>query len=94
LRDLDAPDFEGAAFRALESVYVPAGAFALDTEQAQFDLALRASQRGFHDYLSRRANHDVLSGCRREHVRSLSHRRLGKAAAGDGLNVDPLSLET
>lgn len=52
LRDPDAPDFESAAFRALEGEKVPAGIFALDAEQAQFELALRASQQGFHDYFA------------------------------------------
>jgi hypothetical protein len=39
LFDLDAPDFECAAFRALEGIEFVRGAFGLNTEQSHFKLA-------------------------------------------------------
>ena len=42
--DLNTPDFEGAAFRALEGIEFALDAFSLNTEQTQFELALWTSQ--------------------------------------------------
>lgn len=44
LLDLDASDFEVAAFGALKGVELALGRFGLDAEQPQFELALPAGQ--------------------------------------------------
>ena len=42
--DLDAPDFECAAFRALEGIEFALSAFGLNTEQTHFKLAFWTGQ--------------------------------------------------
>jgi hypothetical protein len=48
LFELDAPDFEGPAFQAFESIKFARRAFGLNTEQAHFQLAFWTGQERFH----------------------------------------------
>ena len=52
LFDLDAPDFEDAAFCALEGTEVAVIVLRFDSEQAQFKLALRTGQERFYKLYS------------------------------------------
>jgi hypothetical protein len=62
LFDLDAPDFEGAAFRTLEGVEFACGAFGLNTEQPKLKLAFWAGQQRFRRRLGL-ACHPGAFGC-------------------------------